>query len=355
MPFSRATLQQIITRTQTDIESRLTDTDPKLRRSLLNILSRTLSGAVHGLYGYLEWMADQIIMDKAESEILDRHANIYLTQPRKAAVQAQGNITCTGTDTTVIPAGTVLQRSDGIELSTDADATIVAGTVTVAVTAVVGGGEGNTDAASKLTFVTPIAGIDSTATVDVGGLIGGLDEENDDDLRARLLDRIQKPPQGGAKHDYIAWALEVSGVTRAWCYPLEDGAGTVKVRFMMDDSYGDGIPLAADVTTVNDYIDALRPVGLAVGGYTTVAPVAVPLDFTIAATPNTQEVKDAIEAELKDMIRRDSEPGGIIRLSRIHEAISLAADETDHVLTVPAADVTHLTNEIASMGTVTWS
>lgn len=355
MPFSRATLQDIIKRTQADIESRLVGTDPKLRRSLLNIISRALSGAVHGLYGYLDWMADQIIIDKAEKEMLDRHANIRLSQPRKSAISAIGNVICTGIDATLIPAGSLLQRSDGVEFATDADATIISGTVDVTVIASVGGANGNTVAASELTFVTPIADINSTATVTATGLIDGLDTESDDDLRGRLISRIQKPAQGGAKHDYIAWALEVAGVTRAWCYPLEDGAGTVKTRFMMDDKYVDGIPLGADVTTTHDYINALRPVGLAIGGYITVAPIAIQLDFTLSVAPNTQAVKDAVEAELKDMILRDSEPGGTIRITRINEAISLAANETDHVLTIPAANVVHAINEIATMGTITWS
>lgn len=355
MPFERPTLQQIITRTQTDIESRLPGTDPKLRRSFLNVISRSLSGAVHGLYGHLDWLQKQIIMDTAEAEILDRHANNYLKQPRKIAEKAKGNIVCTGTDTTLIPAGTTLQRSDAVEFTTDTDATITAGVATVAVTAILGGVEANTALGSELTFVTPLPGINSVATVDAGGLINGLEKESDEDLLLRLLSRIKKPPQGGAKHDYIAWALEVAGVTRAWCYPLEDGAGTVKVRFVMDDKYIDSIPLPADVTTVHDYIEALRPLGLAINGYTTVAPVAVPLNFTISVTPNTQAVRDAVIAELKDMIRRESEPGGIIRFSKIHEAISLAADESDHVLTAPSGDVTHTTNQIAIMGIVTFS
>ena len=76
---------------------------------------------------------------------------------------------------------------------------------------------------------------------------------------ARLLLRIRRPPHGGARHDYVGWALDKEShglaVTRAWDYGLELGLGTVTVRFMMDDAYADGIPLAADVTTVQTYID----------------------------------------------------------------------------------------------------
>lgn len=354
MPFNRPSLTDIKNRVDADIQSRLPGTDPKLRYSLLGILSRVFAGIAHGLYGYLQWISKQIHIDTADPENVIRRAEEYGITPKEAQ-PAKGNIICTGTDGSTIPVGELLQRSDGVEFITDAIATIAAGTATVAVTAVVGGANTNTAAASVLSFVTPVPGVNSTASVDGTGLIGGIDDETLDSLRSRLKFRIQKPPQGGAAHDYVAWALQVPGVTRAWCYPLEDGAGTVKVRFMMDNSYADGIPLAGDVTTVHNHIEALRPVGLALGGYTTVAPVAAPINFNMTVSPDTSAVRAAVTAELADLILRDSEPGGVIRISRINEAISLAAGETDHALTAPAADITHTVNQIATMGTVTFS
>ena len=80
-------------------------------------------------------------------------------------------------------------------------------------------------------------------------LDGGTDEETDEELRARVLRRIRQPPMGGDAYDYVAWALAVPGVTRAWCSPLEMGIGTVTVRFMMDDlrADNDGFPIADDI------------------------------------------------------------------------------------------------------------
>ena len=63
---------------------------------------------------------------------------------------------------------------------------------------------------------------------------GGTDAETDDQLRARILHRIQNPPMGGAQADYVTWALAVPGVTRAWA-ASEQGIGTMTVRFLMDD------------------------------------------------------------------------------------------------------------------------
>lgn len=356
MPFNRPTLATIITRILADINSRLPGTDARLRRRLLNVLGTSLGGAAHGLHGHLDFLSRQFLPDTAEVEYLDRLASIWGVA-RKPAVAATGNVTLTGTNGVDVPAGTVLQRADGAEYTTDALGTVAGGTVTVAITATVAGADGNTAAAVALTLVVPIAGIDSAATVAVGGLIDGVDTENDDSLRSRLQARIQQPPHGGAAFDYVKWALDVEDVTRAWCFPLNRGNGTVDVYFVVDDHAVSIIPDAAKVQEVQDYIDALRPV---TADALAVAPTAAPINFTIAIVPPTAEVKAATLAELEDLLRREAEPGdglnsGTILLSHIREAISLAAGETDYTLTAPNADVVPAAGEIATMGVITWA
>lgn len=350
MSFNRPSLTQLIERASTDIESRLPGVDARTRRSNLAVIARVHAGAVHGLYGFLDWISRQVMPDTAEAEHLERWASIW-DITRIAASQAKGNITITGTDGIAVPAGSQLQRSDGALFATDAEVTIASGTATAAVTAVEGGTTGNTAVSTSLSFVTPIAGINSAATVATGGLVNGTDAESDDALRERLLDHIQEPPQGGSAADYVKWAKQVPGVTRAWCYPEEDGDGTVKVRFMTDDLTVDGIPTAGKVAEVQAHINELKPV---TANVTVAAPVAVPLAFTIQAIPNTQAVKDAIDAELADLIRREAEPGGTILLSHIREAISVAAGEINYVMTAPNADVTRTTGQITTKGAITW-
>lgn len=350
MPFNRATLQQIESRVQSDIESRLPGTDPRLRNSVLSIIARAVAGAVHSVYGYLDWQARQLLPDTSDAEGLDRQASLWKIL-RKAAAAATGNITFTGTNGTVIPAGTQLQRADGALYTTNADATIAAGTATVAVTASTPGFAGNAIATSTLTLTTPISGVNSMATVATGGLAGGADIEADDALRARLLERIQAPPHGGTDFDYVSWAKEVAGVTRAWVSPLASGPSTVTVRFMTDDLTANGIPDGAKVTEVQSYINARRPVTAAVA---VAAPTPVVRNFTVHIVPDTSAVRAAVEAELRDMLRREAEPGGTILLSHIREAVSIAAGETDSTVSVPAADVTHTAGQIAVMGVITW-
>lgn len=348
MPFSRPVLADIITRTRDDIVSRLPSPD-LLRRSNAEVYARALSGAAHGLYGYIDWLSRQLIYDTADSDMLERWASIWGIS-RKAATAATGSVTFTGSNGAVIPSGTTLAAYDGQLYATTADATIAAGTVVVAVTASAVGLAGNRATGQTFTLQSPISGVIATAAA--GAMTGGTDTETDDSLRSRLLARIQEPPHGGDKADYLAWTLEVPGVTRAWVYPQELGIGTVSVRFMMDDSYVDGIPLAGDVTAVAAHIDPVRPVTAQV---TVVAPVAVPLNFTIAAlSPASIAVQAAITQELKDLIAREAYPGGTIYLSHIREAISIAAGELDHSLTSPAANVVMTTGNISTFGTITW-
>jgi uncharacterized phage protein gp47/JayE len=354
MSFTRPTLTELVTRVGNDFISRLSLVGPILRRSMVYVLSRVVAGAAHLLHGHLEFITLQIFPDTAEAEYMARHGALFGIT-RTAATYASGNVVFTGTNAVVIPAGTLVRRADdGAEYETDADGTITGGTVTIAVTASEAGEEANADEAATLNLVTPIAGVTSAATVASGGLDGGNDEESDEDLRARVLERMADQPHGGKETDYVAWAKEVAGVTRAWVFPMELGEGTVTVRFVRDDD-GDGaaiIPSAGEVTTVQEYIDELRPVTAAV---TVVAPTAVALDLEIALTPDTVAVRDAVEAELADLLRREAEPGGTILLSHIREAISIAEGETDHELIDPVADVTHTTGQIAILGTITWS
>ncbi|SPD73838.1 Baseplate J-like protein [uncultured Desulfobacterium sp.] len=351
MPFARPDLTTIIDWIASDLESRFTGADARLRRSFFNGIARALAGAVHGAYGFIEFLSEQVLPDKAEAEYMERWAQIWGVI-RKAADAATGNVIFYGANGSVIPAGTILQRSDGAEFATDADVTIGSGTATGAVTASVAGEDGNTDEGKTLSLTTSLPGINGSATVAAGGLAGGAEIEQNDDLRYRLINRIQQPPHGGAAFDYEAWALEVEGVTRAWVYPLHRGLGTVDVTFVMDDQEGSITPDAGTVQDVQDYIDERKPVTADVIVF---APTPVALDFEIQLSPDTTVVRAAVEAELADLLRREAEPDGTVPISHIREAISTAAGETDHDLISPVADVVSGSGELSVMGTITWS
>ena len=142
-------------------------------------------------------------------------------------------------------------------------------------------------------------------------------------------------------------------MTRAWGRPNTPGLGQVTVYFMTDDATANGVPDMATVTIVDDYIAERSPVTADV---TVAGPTAAPLNITINnVEPSTQAVMDAIEAELIDLIRRESEPGGTLLVSHIREAISTSQGETDHELTSPTDDVTVQATQITTFGAVTFT
>lgn len=346
--YSRPTLAEIVQRVRSDILSRLA-ADDVLRRADAEVYARVMSGVAHGLYGFIEWLSRQIIYDTAEAEYLERWATIWGIN-RLPAAAAAGSVTFTIAAGAVVPAGTLLQALDGVQFETISDSVASGLTATALVESVDSAAAGNRAAGETLSLVSPIVGVQSSAVA--GELAGGADIETDDALRARLLARIQQPPQGGADYDYVAWAKEVPGVTRAWCYPEELGAGTVTVRFMRDDD-ATAIPSSGEVAAVQAHIDSVRPV---TARPTVVAPVAAPVNFTIAGlSPATAAVKAAVEAELADLLLREAVPGGTILLSHIRAAISAATDENDYSLTTPSANVTNTTGQISTMGVVTWA
>jgi uncharacterized phage protein gp47/JayE len=350
MSFLRPTLEALAQRVQNDFVRHLALKTPILRRSMVGVLSRVVAGAVHGLHGHLVWASKQMFPDVSDVDFLERQAAMYGIG-RKAAAFAAGPIRFTGTNGTAIPLGTVIQRADGQQYRTTAAGSISSGTATIQAVAVTAGAAGNAAANDAVALVSPITGVATAALVGTGGLTNGADAESTESLRARVLSRLREPPLGGAEGDYVNWALAVPGITRAWVYPLELGPGTVTVRVVNDDAVSI-IPNSTKIDEVAAYIEERRPVTASV---TVVAPVAVDLDFTIELTPDTTAVRAAVEAELRDLLRRDAAPGGPILLSRIREAVSVAAGESDNSVTAPSANVTHTTGQIAVMGEITWT
>lgn len=358
MAFFRPTLERLVARAQADVESLLENGASRVRRSVEWVLSRVTAGLAYGLYGHQEWISKQIIPDTAEDEFLVRWASLWGVE-RNSATQAELEILVTGVEDAEMLAGTVWQSASGVQYATDADLTMPAeGEVAVAVTATLAGAAGNVVAGSTLSLTSPVAGIDSDATVNGSGAVGGgSDQETIDSLRARLLARVQTPPSGGGPGDYVDWAKEVDGVTRAWELPQQLGPGTVLVLFVQDTFDDDGnfesttFPAGGDVTEVQSYIDARAPITAEV---TVAAPLELELNPTIHVVPDTAAVREQVEIQLNDLLLRRAEPGGTLLVSEINEAISLASGETDHTLTVPAANVVADDTELITLGTITW-
>ena len=313
MPWNTPTLSQVRSLVRDAIRGKLPGADATIPNSVLRVLSDNQGALCHLTLQYVDWLALQLLPDTAENIWLDRHANIWLvnsdgTTGRKLATLAQGSVTMTGIGGTIVPVATQM-GSATTAYETLAQITIDEGTPTpVDVRALDPGSAGNLLPGAVLTLITGVSGVDSTAAVvDMGG---GTDDETDDELRTRILLRIQAPPMGGEQKDYVQWALAVPGCTRAWCFPSEMGMGTVTVRPMFDDLRADigGFPLQEDLDAVTTYLDTVRPV--AVKDFFVEAPIPYPINLRITwLDPDTAAVRAAITSSLLNEFFLRSMPG----------------------------------------------
>ena len=351
--FNRPSLADLINRTTNDVFQRL-QLDNVLRRADAQVYARVLAGVAHGLYGFIEWISRQIIIDTAEAEFLERWASIWGVQ-RLAATPATGTITFTiAPGAADIPAGTLVQTLDGTQLQTTADITVNGLQATTTLASLTPSSAGNSYSGQTVNLVTPVLGVQTAAVLGILG--GGSDLESDDSLRQRLLNRIQQPPQGGNANDYRQWTLQAPGgnATRVWCIPLAQGPGTVGVQFVCD---GNGIgsaiiPTDTQLLAVQVYLATVRPV---TANVMVTSPEPVPINFTIEGlNPGTAQEQAAVEAELADLLTREGQPGGTLLLSHIRSAISAAAGEWDFNLVSPSNNVVMGVGQIPVIGRMTW-
>jgi uncharacterized phage protein gp47/JayE len=317
-------------------------TDAFIWPNNIYVSAKVIGGAVWEVFGRLKWMDRQRFAMTATGDELERHGADYGIS-RKPASYSQGNVVVVAdTWPLTVAQGTVFTRSDGVQFTSTLAKDIgkYSLSATIPVVCNVAGKSGNTTYGAPLS--TNIAHL-TAVNVDDVGLGQGADQETDDQLRERILARKRYPPHGGADFDYIAWAKELPGVTRAFVKANAFGRGTVGIWFLMDDTYVAGIPQAADVAAVQAHIDGLKP--------TTAipivqAPVADCIDIVIQdLKPDTQAVREAVAAELQTMFRREtvpSIPGDLFTLSRswIEQAVSNATGERSNTVFAPSTDIT---------------
>jgi len=354
--FSVPTLQAIIARIKGDFRAAL-GVDPQ-QATIEYALTRAEAGQSKGQYAYGTYIKDQGFPDRADAEHFWRWAAIWGVY-QQAPAPWRGLYEFSGASGVTIPAGTELSRADGQLYVTSAAVTLedvsafgsFTGSVEIAAKLGYEGTLANCDDGQPLTLSTPIATVDSEGFV-LSTSVDGSDVESQADALTRLLGVIQKTASGGGPGDYVAWAREVPGVTRAWEQAL--GAGQVSVTFVRD---GDGtgaaiLPDPGEIADVQAHVQSKAPVTVIV---TVPAITALIVNFVMSVVPNTPEVKTAVQNELADFFLREAQPGGTLDLSRMNAAISAAAGETSHVLTSPNANVVATPTQMPVLGTVTFT
>lgn len=355
MAWTRPTIKSLLESSRASITSSLIlagyRVDATIARTPLRILSDVFSGGLHLLYGLLAYVARQLVPGPDMAlDYLVAHARLYGLERKPAAV-ANGVFRITGTNTTVIPSGSLVVRADGALFNTTAEGTITTGEAFVEAVAQTAGAGGNLQLGSTLQLGVTIVGADPTVTA-YSGWSNGTDTESATSLLERLLQRIRQTPQGGARKDYDRWARSLAGIYRTQVVPNARGAGTVDVFFLHEEGTGIGIPTEGQIEDAQEFIDEVRPVTADV---LMRAPTATGVAYTFALLePDTSETRAAIQAELDALYARKALTSQTVHVSDHWQAAIGAAGVTAVEITTPSAPLVPDQGQVFTRGVITW-
>lgn len=273
--FETQTYTEILTRLKSQAPSGMDSSEGSFIHDVLSPAALEMAQ----LYTNLDLVLAFAFAQTTNGQYLDYRAGEHgLT--RKAATYATGILKVSGSQGIAIAQGEIFVTDGGIEFATTESASIpAAGYVLIPVQAKTSGITGNVPGATIKKAQAAIPGV--TGITNENPTSGGVDEETDEDLLARLLEKVRYPATSGNASHYLQWAKEVTGVGDAKVFPLWDGAGTVKVVII------DSAKKSADSELVSDtaeYIESVMPIGSAL-----TVESAVDLDINIAAAVSLAE------------------------------------------------------------------
>ncbi|EFO5649572.1 baseplate J/gp47 family protein [Salmonella enterica subsp. enterica serovar Miami] len=377
MPFKRKTLSELRDENRNFLQAELKNVGALLRFANLKVVADMDAGMAHLHYGYLDYMALQSNPFTATGEYLAGWMALKRVYRKPASAAKSKNVKAVGTANRIIPAGTILNRGDGYQYTVATEIKIQdSGEGHGGITAVLpdvtddvtgGGANGNADAGTVLTLDINIAGVEAQLTL-IEEATGGADIEDEEAFRSRGLLSWQEPPQGGSDTDYKKWALEVSGVTRAWVKRRLNGAGTVGVYIMCDGNLNDGFPVGTDGISQLEEWGAVKASGdqLSVADHIypfqtdtaiifVCSPIRKTINFEIAGIKDADSiVVSSIKEALTSLFFDESNPDGSgkIDLSDINKSISNVDGTKGYILNIPSSNITFKIGEIPVLGEV---
>ena len=257
------------------LEAKLNQTIPLMPKAFNRVLAKTLSGLFILHYKYAGNSQLQQFVQTASIE--ETTINGVVISPLKFlgrlfgvddpidAIQAEFIIDITVTNQTgSLPSGTQLVNSDnGVTYITIGvvllDAATVQATIRAASDQAGGDGSGaigNLNVSDIVSFANPLPNVSRNAVID-SQTVTGVDAEATELYRQRIIDLVQKRPQGGAYSDYELWGEEVAGIVNVYPY-TSDNPGQVDYYVeatIASSGDPDGIPTTLQLQAVFDNIE----------------------------------------------------------------------------------------------------
>lgn len=362
------TTEEINDRIVSDIESSIGQTSPLLFKAFNRVIALAISGVFTILYKFGQWAIKQIFTITQDADSLELKGDQY-DIPRKVATSSILTAGFVGDNGTIIPAGQQFRgNSNGLLYSVDIALEIIAGVASGDVNCLTSGEDGNLINGSIITILQPISGLDNQATISAT-VTEAEDQEDIETYRARISEREKLPPQGGSLVDYILWAKEVAGITRAFAWGHREVSGISPgyvYVYPLNDDESSRIPSTAKLTEVQEYIDdpARAPMQAVEINIPAMTEKVIDIDVT-ALDPNTATIRNAFAENVEEYLL-EREPQQFIDQIDIKNVISRSGIEAIYInsgaqsvtLTIDVDSVTMedhelLYNELAILGTIT--
>ena len=218
-----------------------------------------VAAQIYSLYIQAEWTRRQCFPQTATGKNLDMHAQLRGITRRQAA-KATGTVrffvNAQQETEAEIPEGTVCMTAAGVRFLTTRAVTVKAGETYADAPVIAGeaGTAGNAGGNTVVFMALPPTRI--VACTNPAPLTGGLDQEEDEELRTRVLATYQRLANGANSAFYRQAAMSFDEVAAVTVLPKCDGVGTVGV---VPAAQG-GMPGEELIAELQAYFDRVREI-----------------------------------------------------------------------------------------------
>ncbi len=310
-----------------------------------------LAAQIYGLYEENAWTCRQCFPQTATGEELEKHGFLRGVS-RLAARRAEGTLRfllqgASGSDVT-IPQGTVCLTAGGTAFETTREGVLAAGSLwaDVPAQAVQPGLGGNVPTGAVRTLSLAPVGV--AACTNPTPFTGGREEEEDEELRARILATYQSTPNGTNSAYYARQALAVPGVAAVKVLPKNRGLGTVDVII----AAADGLPEQSLVDQVREDLAGKREIAVDVAVQ---APEAVPVHLILSVQPQDGMLPDVVLQRVRDTMETwfdGSMLGKNLLLVEIAQRIYQVEGVANYRIDGPVNDVTVEGGQLPVLGSL---
>ena len=296
-----------------------------------------------------DWVLDQSFPQTAQGAYLDHHAamrGITRIPAQKAAGSLRFTVAEPAVQDLSIAGGTVCMTAGGTRFVTTEDTAIPAGSLwaDVPAEAVEAGAAGNV-VAGTVTLLTacPVA---VTGCTNPAAFAGGSDAEEDEALRARILESYRRLPNGANAAWYEQTAMSHSGVAAAQAIGRARGVGTVDVYIAAQG----GVPGDALLEEVRADLQARREIAVDVA---VLAPETVSVDVTAEiAAADFETAKTNAETAIRAYFTGERLGQSVLAAELGRDIFAADGVENVHLLS-PVADIPAADGVLPVLGTLT--